>query len=911
MSLRPNGLARAAVRLRPAAFAGTFVALLMTVAIVSACGILLESGLRAGVPPTRYAAVPVVIAADQQIHLRSGSGEGSYEVSARVPERARVDAALLEQLAPLGRAVPDVVFPVRDAVGNTSEASGWGSTAFTGTQLSTGRAPGAGEVVLGGPARGGDRVTLDTPVGPREFRVTGHTETPGTWFSDPEARTLSGHPTTLDAIALLPHTDPTPPPGTAPDAAAATAPGTASAAARGSAAAPGTASAAAPGTASAAAPGTASAAAPGTASAAAPGTDLAAGPVSPASAAGPVGTAPAAGPVGTAPAAGPAGSVSAERLAASAEAVVAGRADVLTGDERALDPQLHGAKELLTALGGSFGGTATLVAVFTAAGTVALSVGQRSREFALLRAVGATPRQIRRTIATEALLVAPVAGALGCLPGYALASWWFGELKAKGAVPAAVELSVSWIPLLSAVGIGLTTALLAGWAAARRPARIRPGQALAAAAVERVRPGWVRTPLGLAALAGGAACAALAATGSGADAADASLGVVMLFMLAVALLGPLIARACATVLGLPMRLGGGPSGALAAANSRAHARRLASAITPIVLAMAFSSTLVFLHTSEDRAARLQQESGLLADRIVTAPPSDAATRPLPAGATAAVAVTRTSVVAVLGSGSDRWLQSASAQAVAGSGADLAQVQDLGVREGSLAALRPGTVAVDRTLADSAKAGLGDRLHLHLPDGTAAAPEIVAVYTRGLGLGELTLPAADLVGRTTSGTPTELLVRGDPPALAALAALGPVTDRQGWTTAQDADRELNAWANTTMAAVLGGFAAVAAANTLVMTVLDRRRELQMLRLIGSTRRQVLRMLRWEALLITGAGLALGSAIALATLFPLTRALTGEAPYVPPVLYGSFVAAGLLLGLAATGLPARRALHPARS
>ncbi|MGW6856269.1 FtsX-like permease family protein [Streptomyces xanthophaeus] len=814
MSLRPNGLARAAVRLRPAAFAGTFVALLMTVAIVSACGILLESGLRAGVPPTRYAAVPVVIAADQQIHLRSGSGEGSYEVSARVPERARVDAVLLERLAPLGRAVPDVVFPVRDAAGNTSEASGWGSTAFTGTQLSTGRAPGAGEVVLGGPARGGDRVTLDTPVGPREFRVTGHTETPGTWFSDPEARTLSGHPTTLDAIALLPQT-------------------------------------------------------------------------------------------------GPAGSVSPERLAASAEAAVAGRAEVLTGDERALDPQLHGAKELLTALGGSFGGTATLVAVFTAAGTVALSVGQRSREFALLRAVGATPRQIRRTIATEALLVAPVAGALGCLPGYALASWWFGQLKAKGAVPAAVELSVSWIPLLSAVGIGLATALLAGWAAARRPARIRPGQALAAAAVERVRPGWVRTPLGLAALAGGAACAALAATGSGADAADASLGVVMLFMLAVALLGPLIARACATVLGLPMRLGGGPSGALAAANSRAHARRLASAITPIVLAMAFSSTLVFLHTSEDRAARLQQESGLLADRIVTAPPSDAATRPLPAGATAAVAVTRTSVVAVVGSGSDRWLQSASAQAVSGSGADLAQVQDLGVREGSLAALRPGTVAVDRTLADSAKAGLGDRLHLHLPDGTAAAPEIVAVYTRGLGLGELTLPAADLAGRTTSGTPTELLVRGDPPALAALADLGPVTDRQGWTTAQDAGRELNAWANTTMAAVLGGFAAVAAANTLVMTVLDRRRELQMLRLIGSTRRQVLRMLRWEALLITGAGLALGSAIALATLFPLTRALTGEAPYVPPVLYGSFVAAGLLLGLAATGLPARRALHPARS
>ncbi|MFF4319967.1 FtsX-like permease family protein [Streptomyces sp. NPDC001568] len=819
MPIRPNGLARAAVRFRPAAFVGTFVALFMTVAIVSACGILLESGLRASLPPTRYATVPVVIAADQETHLRVGSGEGSYEVSAPVPERARVDAALLEVLAPLGRAVPDVVFPVRDAAGAVHEASGWGATAFTGTKLAAGRAPGAGEVVLGGAsaAPGQDRVTLDTPVGKREFRVVGRTDVPGAHFSDPEARTLSGHPNTLDAVALLPK---------APT-----------------------------------------------------------------------------GPAPTGPATAPAASD--ERLAASARSAVAGRAEVLTGADRAVDRRLAGAKELLTALGGSFGGTATLVAVFTAAGTVALSVGQRSREFALLRAVGATPRQIRRTIATEALLVAPVAGVLGCLPGYALASWWFGALQAKGAVPAAVELSVSWIPLVCAAGIGLLTALISGWAAARKPARIRPGQALAAAAVERVRPGWIRTPLGVLALAGGAACGGLAASGSGPDAANAALGVVMLFMLAVALLGPLIARACAGILGFPLRLGDA-SASLAAANSRAHARRLASAITPIVLAMAFSSTLVFLHTSEDRATREQQTSGLLADRVVTAPPSDVASRPLPVGVTAAVPVTRTSVIAELGSGSDHWLQGASAQVVTGPGADLARVQDLGVREGGLDALRPGTVAVDRNLAGSAKAGLGDRLRLRLPDGTEAAPEIIALYTRGLGFAEVTLPAADLAGHMTSPAPTELLVLGDSPAL---AELGPVTDRRGWTTAQDTDRQVNAWANTTMASVLGGFAAVAAVNTLVMTVLDRRRELRMLRLIGSTRRQVLRMIRWEALLITGTGVTLGSAIALATLFPMTRALTGAPPHIPPLLYGSFVAAALALGLAATTLPARNALrHP---
>ncbi|MGW1763117.1 FtsX-like permease family protein [Streptomyces sp. NPDC002073] len=571
---------------------------------------------------------------------------------------------------------------------------------------------------------------------------------------------------------------------------------------------------------------------------------------------------------------------------------------MLTGDARILDSRLAAAKEVLTGIGGSFGGVATMVAVFTAAGTVALGVGQRSREFALLRAVGATPRQIRRTVATEALLVAPAAGLLGCLPGTALAAWWVGRLKDKGAVPEQVQLAVGWIPLVSAVALGLLTALLAGWAAARRPARIRPGLALAAAAVERVRPGWIRTPLGLAALGGGIACSGLAAASSGEDSANAALGVVMLFMLAVALLGPLIARLCAFLFGLPLRAAG-PAAGLAAANSLTNARRLASAITPIVLAVAFSSTLVFLHTSEDRATRDQQQAGLLADHVVTAP-----TRTEVPGATAVVPVTRTGLLVQVGSGPDRRHDPVGAQAFGGPPSALAHVLDLDVRQGSLAAVRPGTVAIDRALADTAGVGTGDRLRIRLPDGTAATPTVTAVYGRGLGFGQVTLPVSDLQGHATSLFPTELLVKGGP---LPDPAIGPATDRAGWSTAQSTERKVNAWVNTTMAAVLGGFAAVAAANTLAMTVLDRRRELGMLRLIGSTRRQVLGMLRWEALLVTVSGIALGSAIALATLYPLTRAVTEAPPHIPPLVYGSMAAAVLALGLAATALPARRVLR----
>ncbi|MFD3839615.1 ABC transporter permease [Streptomyces sp. NPDC058642] len=800
----PNGLARAAVRFRPSAFAGTFVALAMAALIVSACGILLETGIRAEVPPGRYANAPVVAAADQRAHY----GEGDSADSEPLPDRARLDAALVTKAAeaPGARtAVADVTFPVTGPRGTAVTAHNWSSTAFTGEHLKTGRAPAPGEVVLN-QAETGDRVTLTTPAGTRAYRVSGTTDSAQVWFADTEAVRLSGHPGRIDAIAVLPK--------------------------------------------------------PG---------------------------------------------VPTDTLAAQVAHVLGGKAEIHTGAGRGAvqDTSLAEGKEILIALGASFGGTATMVALFTAAGTVALAVGQRAREFALLRAIGTSPRQIRRTIATEALLVAPLAGVAGCVPGVALAAWWLGQLRDRGGVPRAVELSVSWIPLVSAVGAVLVAALLAGYMAAHRSSRIRPGQALSEASVERLRFGWIRTPLGIAAAAGGCVCAGLAASTTGEDAANAALGIVMLFMLAVALLGPLIARACAALFGLPLR-GASASAVLAAANSRTNARRLASAITPIVLAMAFSSVLLFLHTSEDHVTAEQQRDGITADHIVTADgpglAPDAVRRAERAPeVTSAVGLLKTAVLVPASGGT---LVEATAQGVTGSARDLAAVQDLDVRDGRLS-LEPGEIAVDAALAGNADAEVGDRLPIRLPDGTKAAPRIVATYGRGMGLSQVTMARTDLAGHVTSAFDTELWTRGGTGA--GLKALGTVLARADHTTAQSVDRKLNAWANNVMAAVLGGFAAVAAGNTLVMTVLDRRRELGTLRFIGSTRRQVLSMIRWEALLVALAGIVLGTAIALATLVPMTNGLTGQGPYIPPLVYGSLVAAVIALGLTAAGLPARAALR----
>ncbi|MEU3895069.1 FtsX-like permease family protein [Streptomyces sp. NPDC045251] len=832
--LAPNGLARAAVRFKPASFAGTFVALMMSALIVAACGVLLETSLRASVPAERYANAPVVVAADQSARIVADTIDGPEETAYPLPDTARVDAGLAAQAAEVpgaATAVPDFTFPVHQGTSSSSALTGhgWGAHTFTGSALTDGAAPHAGEVVLGADAARaakagvGDTVTLETADGRAGFRVSGLAEAgPGdtaaegvgggatAWFADAEASVLAGHPGKADAIAV-----------TAED-----------------------------------------------------GADR-------------------------------------DALAAAVEKSLADSgARVLTGDDRG-EVEDHGlayAKETLFAVGGSFGGIATLVAVFTAAGTVALSVGQRSREFALLRAVGATPRQIRRAVAAEALLVAPLAGILGCLPGIGLAHWWFGQMQDRGAVPEAVELHVSGFPLLAAVGVGLLTALGAGWTAGRRPARIKPGQALAEASVERLRPGVVRTVLGLGAVGGGSALAGVAASAAGSDAANASLGVVMLFMLAVALLGPVLARLCAALFGLLLR-GGGASASLAAANSRTNARRLASAITPIVLAMAFASTLVFMHTSESHVASQQLREGITADHVVTNPaglPADAADRAARVpGVEAAVSLLDTQVLVPVEGGGETSLQGTATQGVSGSGAELAQVQDLDVRGGSLDRVGEGRIAIDRTLAIAAKVELGDKLPLYLPDGTKADPEVVAVYGRGLGLPAVTMDRASLDGHVTSAFADTLLVSGGDAG--PLAALGEVTDASGYAVAQNVDREFGAWANYMMAAVLGGFAAVAAVNTLVMTVLDRRRELTTLRLVGSTRRQVMRMLGWESLLVSAAGVALGTAIAMITLTPMMRGLTGELPYVPPLLYAAFAAAAVSLGLVAVSLPARAALR----
>ncbi|MFD0274413.1 ABC transporter permease [Kitasatospora sp. NPDC127111] len=845
-----NGLARASVRFRPASFAGTFIALLFGAAVIMACGTLLQTGLTASVPPVRYARTPVVVAADPTVSITwKVTGEAGDTETERqaLPERARVDAALAGRIA----AQPGVAAARPDtAFPVPASSGGQGAPALPGL---TGRGfaalgiAGPGEQLVEGRAPGAGEVVVDADTARAAHLAPGATV----------VLTAPGGSGGYRVVGL--------------------------------------------------------AASPGSGGPQAwfadPVADRLSGHPGRVDA---IAVQPREGVTGTA-------------LAAQVRLAVGGEAEVLTGDGRGTveQPALTASRAMLTGLGGSFGGIATMTAVFVVMSTVALATGQRAREFALLRAIGATPRQIRRTIATEAVLVAPVAAVLGVLPGLALARWWFDELASRGAVPGTVMLDVGPLPVVAAVLTCTLAALTAGFLAARGPAGLRPGQALGAAAVEPGRPGKARTVAGLLFTAAGVALSAVAAGLDGTAAANTALGVVMCFLVAVALLGPWVARAAAGVLGTPLRAAAGASGSLAADNARANARRLASAITPIVMVTAFCGTLLFLQSTLSHVTGEQVRSGTTADHVVGSagpglPAGTAGQAARVPGVAAAVGVLRTGAVYRDGD----QLVGATALGVNGDPAGLSRVLDLGVKSGSLADLgrSADTVALDAALADGLGVKVGDRAPLWLGDGTQVRPTVVATYERGLGFGQVLLPRAAVAEHVTAGYDSQVLVADAPGADRAAVAAGlagltgtggvTVTDRAGYAAQVDRDQEIGRWANTVMAGVLGGFAAVTAANTLVMTVLDRRREVALLRLAGTTRRQVRGMMRWEALLVAAAGLAVGGVIAWITLVPITRGIAGAAPHVPAGTALPLAAGAVLLCLGATGLPARALLrsHP---
>jgi putative ABC transport system permease protein len=592
-------------------------------------------------------------------------------------------------------------------------------------------------------------------------------------------------------------------------------------------------------------------------------------------------------------------------------------AEVFTGAARgeAEYPELRQARTTLIPVTAAFGGLAMFIAMFVVAGTLGLSIQQREREIALLRAVAATPGQIRRMIAWEAAIVALTGSAAGIWPGAVLGKALAHALVRHGIAPDNLAVHADWIPAAAAVGGGLATALVAVLAAGRRAARVAPTVALSDAAVEPRLLGPLRLIGGALALAGAVPLFTVSTTTSTPQTAAATSELTAIcLVVAVAFLGPVVARAAARLLAAPLSAIAPVGGFLASANLGTATRRFSSATTSLVLTVAMSCTLLFSTTTIDHVTAQQRHAGLTGPLAVTGagpglPAAALAGVRATPGVRSAVALTPTTLGPSLGV-SDETLP---AQILSGGDGGGLNVD---VTAGSLSALHGDAIALGRHRAQAAHAHVGDRVAIMLGDGTRTRATVAAIYSREMAFGDALVSPQLTAGHQTSPLVGEILVQtGDPaavaPRLRGLAARYPglrVSDRASLVTASDGDREMNRWLGPLFVAMIFAFTSIAVVNTLVMIALRRGRELALLRLVGATRRQVRSMARWEAVLIIGVGLGGGLVIAATALLPLSHALTGGLrPYVPVRPLAVILGVSALLALVALALPTRRALR----
>ncbi|MGW0574882.1 FtsX-like permease family protein [Streptomyces sp. NPDC002920] len=601
------------------------------------------------------------------------------------------------------------------------------------------------------------------------------------------------------------------------------------------------------------------------------------------------------------------------RVAGTGLKVVTG-ADI--GDTAA--PGVGSARSLLVLLAGSLGGIVLLITGFVTAGALGVSIAGQRRDLALMRAVGATPRQIRRLAAAQSSAVAAVAVVPGVALGYLLAGQFRGMLADRGVLPPELPLTVSPFPALATLVLLAAAVQLSARTAAWRTSRMPATEAVAESRSEPRTPSKGRTLTGVLLIAAAFTLSVtplLARTMIGA-AATSIAGIVA--AIGLALCGPALVRSTGEA--AVRRLGRRASAPtwLALANVRAYALRVAGVVSPLAMAVVFVLTYTLAQTTVLAATAQDTRTGTLAQYRLSAPalgglPADApaAVRKVP-GVRAAAPVGTTSVVWPYEEFGDPQAESASALIA---GPDAADVLDLGVREGGLSRLTGATVAVSSEVSGSRGAELGRRIPLFLGDGTKVEARVVAVYDRGLGFGPLVLSRDLAAGHTTSALAQSLLVRTDGAAatesrLAALTASRPGLALEDTATDSGTDQDTppEVWINLATIVVLLGYLLLSIANKLVAATAQRRTEIAALRLVGTTPRQIRAMMRREAAVIAAAALVSGLLLSALPLALLGQGFLGHPwPTGPVWLLPAIAATVVLTSFLTVELPTRQSLR----
>ncbi|WP_410601384.1 FtsX-like permease family protein [Amycolatopsis sp. lyj-90] len=605
-----------------------------------------------------------------------------------------------------------------------------------------------------------------------------------------------------------------------------------------------------------------------------------------------------------------------EEVQASVAKAAAG-ATVLSGIDRGVAefPEADSSGSNLIVIAAVSGGLSVMVAMFVVASTLSLSTQQRSRELALMRAIGTTPRQLRRMVLGEALAVGLLATALAAALGPLLGEWLFGQLVENGVVPGVLRFYQGWLPSVVGAGAAILAVFIAAFMAGRRAGKIRPTEALAEAAVTRRWLTPTRFVLAALCFGGGLALAIVTvAVMTGPVAASTAGPAVILWALGVAMITPGVAKVMTAILRWPMRLLGGIDGHLAVLNTRAGIVRAAGAVTPIMLAVGIATANIYLQTTQQELADQAFTEDVRADAVIgstaggLSPDLVQRIQAVPGVAGASEYVTSSVFLEDPYDSSDDG-RPAIGLTASGAGA----TTDTKVTQGDLKALTGRSVALPEVFAKDFNRGIGDTMSLRLGDGAPADVKVVAVISQRPGFESLLLPADLLAPHTTAGLAGQLLVRAtpdvDPAALTErlreVTAGLPVSvgDRDALVAAHAKDQAVGAWVNYLLVGMIIAYTVISVANTLVMATVRRRREFGLQRLTGSTRAQVLRMAGFEGGLVALIGIVLGTVVSAGAIVPFCLvAADSLLPMGSPLIYLSIIGLAAVLALTATLVPA---------
>ncbi|RZT19514.1 putative ABC transport system permease protein [Kribbella sp. VKM Ac-2569] len=581
-----------------------------------------------------------------------------------------------------------------------------------------------------------------------------------------------------------------------------------------------------------------------------------------------------------------------------------------TGDERGVAEFSGIATGLpLIIMSGVFGGMVAVVMALVVSATIGLSVRQRRRELALLRASGATPRQVAKMVIAETMVVGLIGLVLGLLCGRIAGTWIFGMLADGGIVPSQLRLDQGPLPFAGAAVLTFAVLRVTVGFAAGRAARIRPIQALAEAAVPQVALSRVRILIGLV-FAGATAAIALSTPFMGpANAAAIGGPAGLTGSIAVAVLAPLVIQRALIPRITRLVEKRGTSGTLAVINLRVRAVQFGAILIPITIATAIALGNIYSQTTQQQAAVDAFTKNLSGDVVITstaggipASLTDSA-RSMP-GVTAVSEVVR----------SKGWIEEPYDKSHTSDAWPLlglsGPVYTGKVKKGSLDDLTGDTVALPPGTAKKLKVGVGSEIGLRLGDNALVKVKVVALAEGPSGYESLLLPAQLLAAHTTSGLPSQLLLKTDNKLHPDLSKWPGTTigGRELLSEGLDTGLGVDAWIGYLLAAIAVAYTAIASINTIAVAVLDRRREFGLQRLTGSTRREVSRMLRLEGVLIAALGLVAGLVTAAFTVFPIALATRGwPIPSGPVWIVLIWVAVVLLLVLPTTAITGRIAMR----